>query len=207
MTTLTLNVLSKTVANAMLAYSTADIVCTESAINKDTSLDRLCSLLCKAYPENTLLYLVSNTTEGSLASPELYADMLVVHDAMLPDAVRALAAIDPATMPTKLPDGSPNPERVAVMNAKKQAASRLKDTRNAVGKRLDKAKREDMSDDEKDIADDTKALTRLRTTYATLGKQFENIANELELKEGGPSYHALGLVIAAMAAEPTEPKH
>ena len=164
MTTLNLQVLSTSVANAMLEYSTADREHNWTASNKETSLDKLCSLLCKAYPENTLLYLVSNTTEGSLASPELYADMLVVHDAMLPDDVRALAAIDPATLPTKLPDGSPNPERVAVMNAKKQAASRLKDTRNAVGKRLDKAKREDMSEDEKDIADDTKALTRLRTT-------------------------------------------
>ena len=121
---------------------------------------------------------------------------------MLPDDVRALAAIDPATMPTKLPDGSPNPERVAVMNAKKQAASRLKDTRNAVGKRLDKAKREDMSDDEKDIADDTKALTRLRTTFATLGKQFEAIAKQDELAEGSKSYQMLGKVIAAMVIEP-----
>ena len=207
MTTLKLKVLATSVANAMLAYSTADIESNEAASNKGTSLDTLCSLLCKAYPENTLLYLISNTTEGSLASPELYADLLVVHDAMLPDDVRALAAIDPATLPTKLPNGSPNPEHVAVMNARKQAASRLKDTRNAVSKRLEKAKREDMSDEEKDIADDTKALTRLRTTYATLGKQFENIANELELKEGAPSYHALGLVIAAMAVEPVEPKH
>jgi len=59
-----------------------------------------------------------------------------------------------------------------------------------------------MSDDEKDIADDTKALTRLRTTFATLGKQFEAIAKQDELAEGSKSYQMLGKVIAAMVIEP-----
>ena len=200
---LKLSALPKACAKAMTDYIHADSKATEAEDTKESKLGTMCTVFIKQYPHNTLAYLISPQTEGSLASAELYSDLLTVHETMLPDAVRELAAMDVDTLPNKLPDGSINPLKASVRAAKKQSSSKLKDTRKAITRRLKAIERASMTEDEIDTADDVKALTRLRTTFATLGKQFEAIAKEDELAEGGKPYQMLGKVIAAMVIEPS----
>ena len=202
-TELKLSALPKACAKAMTEYIHADSEAIKAEDTKESKLGTMCTVFIKQYPHDTLAYLISPKTEGSLASVELYNDLLAVHETMLPKNIRELAAMDNDTIPKKLPDGSVNPMKAAVTNAKKQAASKLKDTRGAITRRLKAIERASMTDDEIDTADDIKALTRLRTTFATLGKQFEAIAKEDELAEGGKPYQMLGKVIAAMVIEPS----
>ena len=202
-TELNLSTLSASIATALTDYVGADIKATKAEDRKASKLGTLCTLFIKEYPHNTLAYLISPSTEGSLASVPLYNDLLAVHETMLPDNIRKLIAMDGDTIPKKLPDGSINPMKAAITDAKKQPASKLKDTRGAITRRLKAIEREGMTDDEIDTADDIKALTRLRTTFATLGKQFEAIAKQDELAEGGKPYQMLGKVIAAMVIEPS----
>jgi len=202
-TELNLSTLSASIATAITDYVSADSKATKAEDTRESKLGTLCTLFIKEYPHDTLAYLISPKTEGSLASVPLYNDLLAVHETMLPKNIRELAAMDSDTIPKKLPDGSVNPMKAAVTNAKKQAASKLKDTRGAITRRLKAIERASMTEDEIDTADDIKALTRLRTTFATLGKQFEAIAKEDELAEGGKPYQMLGKVIAAMVIEPS----
>jgi len=201
-TELKLATLPKAIATAITDYVNADRKATNAEDTRASKLGTLCTVLITEYPNDTLSYLISPKTEGSLASVELYSDLLAIHETMLPDNIRKLAAIDIGTIAPKLPDGSPNPMKPAVTSAKKQSASKLADTREAITKRLKAIKRGEMTPAEIDTDDDIKALTRLRTTFATLGKQFEAIAKEAELAEGSKSYQTLGKVIAAMVIEP-----
>lgn len=201
-TELKLATLPASIATAITDYVSADSKRSKAEESRESKLGTLCKLLIKEYPHNTLAYLISPKTEGSLASVELHDDLLAVHETMLPKNIRELAAMDSDTIPKKLPDGSVNPMKAAVTSAKKQSSSKLKDTRGAITRRLKAIERENMSKDEIDTADDIKALTRLRTTFATLGKQFEAIAKEDELAEGSKPYQMLGKVIAAMVIEP-----
>ena len=116
---LKLSALPKACAKAMTEYIHAEVVATEAENNKESKLGTMCTAFIKAYPNDTLAYLISPKTEGSLASVELYSDLLAIHETMLPDNIRELAAIDSGTIAPKLPDGSINPMKAAVTSAKK----------------------------------------------------------------------------------------
>lgn len=199
---LNLSTLSASIATAITDYVNADSKAIKAEDTRESKLGTLCTLFIQEYPHNTLAYLISPKTEGSLASVPLHNDLLAIHETMLPKNIRELAAMDNDTIPKKLPDGSINPMKAAVTSAKKQASSKLNDTRGAITRRLKAMERAKMTEAELDTDDDIKALTRLRTTFATLGKQFEAIAKQDELAEGGKPYQMLGKVIAAMVIEP-----
>tara|TARA_R110002095_G_C4132404_1_gene227706 strand:- start:231 stop:608 length:378 start_codon:yes stop_codon:yes gene_type:complete len=125
---------------------------------------------------------------------------------MLPKHVRDLIAIDPATMAAKLPDGSKNPERVKVMDAKKQPASKLKDIRNSVKARLKAMEREGMSEEELDNADSASALSKFREQWANLGKRADKLMTESELASIADNWRQISKIISAMKVD-VEPSH
>ena len=204
--TFKLDVLPSAIATTMVDYNNADVKATKAADTKAAKLDTLCHTLIDKYPTDTVLYMVSDTTEGSLASPELYNDQLTVCTSMLPKHVRDLIAIDPATMAAKLPDGSKNPERVKVMDAKKQPASKLKDIRNSVKARLKAMEREGMSEEELDNADSASALSKFREQWANLGKRADKLMTESELASIADNWRQISKIISAMKVD-VEPSH
>jgi hypothetical protein len=203
MTTFNLNVLSASVADSIVDWHKADAKAADVEQTASSKLDVLCDKLIEAYPENTLLYLISNNSKDSLASPELYADLLTVCATRLKKNILALMAIDPDTLAPSLGKDSkgksiPNPERVAVMDARKQPQSILKDVRNSVAGRLKARDFDALDEDEKLEAIEVSNIVKFQEQWATMGKRADKTMTESELASVADSWRQISMVISAM---------
>ena len=211
MTTFNLNVLSASVADSIVDWHKADAKAADVEQTASSKLDVLCDKLIEAYPENTLLYLISNTSKDSLASPELYADLLTVCATRLKKNILALMAIDPDTLAPSLGKDSkgksiPNPERVAVMDARKQPQSILKDVRNSVAGRLKARDFDALDEDEKLEATEVSNIVKFQEQWATMGKRADKVLTESELASVADSWRQISMVISAMDWK-SDPNH
>jgi len=211
MTTFNLNVLSASVADSIVDWHKADAKAADVEETASSKLDVLCDALIEAYPENTLLYLISNTSKDSLSSPELYADLLTVCATRLKKSILALMAIDPDTLAPSLGidsngDKIPNPERVAVMDARKQPQSVLTDVRKAVKVRLKAREFDALDADQKLEAIEVGNIVKFQEQWATMGKRADKVLTESELASVADSWRQISMVISAMDWK-SEPDH
>tara|TARA_R110000868_G_scaffold219387_2_gene470400 strand:+ start:133 stop:750 length:618 start_codon:yes stop_codon:yes gene_type:complete len=155
-----LDVLPHAIADAMHTYHHADAALrTAKSKTENTTMQMVAAFEEAGY--GCKEYLISPTTAGSLCTPRMYADFMTICTALLPAATQALIGINPDTLSKFEADGeTPNAKRVAVMNARKQPPSKLKDLRNAAIKVWKARELEAMTADEKDAASEDAQRTK-----------------------------------------------
>lgn len=178
-----LDVLPAAIADAMHTYHNADAALRSAK----SATENTTTLMVAAFEEagyDNPLYLVSPKTTGSLCTPRMYADFMTICTSLLSPELQALIAINPDTLSMTEADGeTPNAKRVEVMNARKQPPSKLKDFRNAADKVWKAREKANMTDDEKDAADENAQRTKAIESFNKGLKYSGDCVEENEIAE------------------------